>query len=364
MPRRGKRIRLAKGIYRDKSGIAATVSIGTGPAKRQREKRYPAGTPLRDMKAWQQDTAALLREDVGVAKRGTLKADAARYLKLAQYLKNWAGVRSEVRAWVALYGHLHRAQITPAHVREARVTWLAEGKAPKTVNDRVGRLRRLYRTLDATPQRPKPPTPCDPIDDLPVAEAPSVAPDAGLLVQVLRELEAGERKGTLRDAKTRARFLVLATTGKRPAEVMRTIPEDLSLETRVWRVRNAKGGRGPGIFINDDMLAAWHLFVEADAWGAFNTGSYARVLRTAGWPAGLRPYNLRHAVGQAMSAAGVDLADIQAHYGHRHISTTRRHYVPVLDSRLETASRKIDGRLARPAGTGDNPSPDSTSEQT
>lgn len=364
MPRRGKRVRLANGIYRDKTGIAATVSVGSGPAKRQREKRYPAGTALKVIKDWQQDTAAILRADLGVAKRGTLKADADRYLRLAQYLKNWSGVRSEVRAWTALYGPLHRTQITPAHVLEARVQWLADGYAPKTVNDRVGRLRRLYRTLDATPQRPTPPTPCDTIDDLPIVLAPSVAPEAGILITVLRNLEAGERHGTLRDAKTRARFLVLATTGKRPAEVMRAIPEDLSLETRVWRVRNAKGGWGPGIYLNDDMLAAWQLFVEADAWGAFNTGSYARTLRTAGWPAGLRPYNLRHGVGQAMSAAGVDLSDIQAHYGHRQIATTRRHYVPVLDSRLESASRKIDGRLARQDGTSDKPSPPTTSERT
>jgi integrase len=360
MPRRGKRLRLAKGIYRDKTGIAATVAIGTGPAKQQREKRYPHGTPLKDIKQWQLDTAAALREDVGVAKRGTLKADAKRYLRLATYLQNWSGVRSEVRAWTALYGSLHRAQITPAHVLEARVKWLAEGYAPKTVNDRVGRLRRLYRTLDATPQRKKPPTPCDTVEDLYVVEAPSVAPNVATIVTVLRNLEAGERKGTLRDAKTRARFLVKATTGKRPSEVMRAEPTDVDLEARTWRLRNGKGGWGPGIYLNDEMVAAWRLFIAADAWGPYNTGSYGRVLRTAGWPAGLRPYNLRHAVGQAMQAAGVELPDIQAHYGHKHISTTRRHYVPILDSRLESASRKIDGRLAREAGTADKPSPPST----
>lgn len=361
MPRRGKRLRLAKGIYRDKSGIAATVAIGTGPAKQQREKRYPHGTPLKEMKQWQADTAAELREDVGVAKRGTLKADATRYLKLAQYLKNWSGVRSEVRAWTALYGSLHRSQIKPSHVLEARVRWLAEGYAPKTVNDRVGRLRRLYRTLDATPQRKKPPTPCDTVEDLVVVEAPSVAPGAALLVRVLKNLEAGEHGGTLRDAKTRARFLVMATTGKRPSEVMRTERTDVDLDLRTWRVRNGKGGWGPGIYLNEDMLAAWRLFLEADAWGVFNTGSYGRVLRTAGWPPGLRPYNLRHAVGQAMQAAGVDLSDIQAHYGHKHISTTRRHYVPILDSRLQEASQKIEGRLAREDGTSDKSNQDTTS---
>jgi integrase len=360
MPRRGKRTRLAKGIYRDKSGLSATVAIGTGAAKQQREKRYPHGTPLKDMKQWQLDTAATLREDVGVAKRGTLAADAKRYLHLVKYLKNWSGVRSEVRAWTALYGARHRSQITPAHVLEARVKWLAEGYAPKTVNDRVGRLRRLYRTLDATPQRKKPPTPCDTIEDLYVVEAPSVVPEEAMVWEVLAKLEEGERNGTLRDAKTRARFLVQATTGKRPSEVMRTEPLDLDLTARTWRVRNGKGGQGPGIFLNDDMLEAWLVFIEADAWGWFNTGSVARVLRHAGWPAGLRPYNMRHAVGQKMQAAGVELPDIQAHYGHKQLTTTRKHYVPILDSRLESASRKIDGRMARKAGTDDKSSPPST----
>jgi integrase len=361
MPRRGKRLRLAKGIYRDKTGIAATVAIGTGPAKQQREKRYPHGTPLKDIKQWQLDTAAALREDVGVAKRGTLKADATRYLRLVAHLKNPSGVRSEVNAWVVRLGTLHRAQITPAHVLEARVAWLAAGYAPKTVNGRVDRLRTLYRTLDATPARPKPPTPCDPIEPLLIIQGPSVAPDVATVIAVLAQLESGEQAGTLRTAKTRARFLVLATTGKRASEVMRTQPADVDLETRIWRVRNGKGGWGPGIYLNDDMRAAWRAFIEADAWGVYNTGSFARCVRHAGWPAGLRPYTLRHAVGQAMSAAGVDLADIQAHYGHRQISTTRRHYVPVLGSRLEVASRKIDGRLARPAGTTDNSSSPNTS---
>lgn len=361
MPRRGKRLRLAKGIYRDKSGIAATVAIGTGAAKQQREKRYPCETPLKDMKQWQLDTAAELREDIGVAKRGTLRADAKRYLALVAHLKNPSGVRSEVDAWVARLGSTHRAQITPADVLEARVAWLDAGYAPKTVNGRVDRLRTLYRTLDATPHRPTPPTPCDPIEPLVIVQGPSVAPDVATVVHVLEHLEHGEQAGTLRNAKTRARFLVLATTGKRASEVMRAQPDDVSLETRVWRVRNGKGGWGPGIYLNDDMRAAWRVFVEADAWGSYNTGSFARRLRHAGWPAGIRPYNLRHAVGQAMSAAGVDLADIQAHYGHRQISTTRRHYVPVLGSRLEQASRKIDGRLARPAGTSDNPNTPNTS---
>jgi len=362
MPRRGSRVRLATGIYRDGSGIAATVKVGSGAHAVQREKRYPPDTPLKTIQTWQRDTAAALNPGAGGrVKRGTLAADAERYLTLVQHLQGWNGVRAEVRAWTALYGKLHRSKITAEHVLKARVRWLAEGYAPKTVNNRVDRLRVLYRRLDATPDRPRPHTPCDTVAPLPVSEAPAVAPDVAMVDRVAARLEAHERQGYLRSSKTRARFLVLATTGKRPSEVMRADREDVDLDRRVWKVRTGKGGWGPGIFLNDDMLAAWRLFIEADAFGWFDTSSYARRLYFAGWRPSLRPYNLRHGVGQAMSAAGIDLTDIQAHYGHTRASTTRRHYVPVLDTRLEDASRRIDGRfrylaepdrLAPKAGTG------------
>jgi hypothetical protein len=52
------------------------------------------------------------------------------------------------------------------------------------------------------------------------------------------------------------------------------------------------------------MLEAWRVFAEADAWGAFNTGSMAEVLRAAGWPKGIRPYNLRHSIGIGCQSLG------------------------------------------------------------
>ena len=120
----------------------------------------------------------------------------------------------------------------------------------------------------------------------------------------------------------------------------------------MWTSRSVSGGRvtgrggwGPGIYLNDDMMAAWELFVEADAWGIFRTGSLVRTTRRAGWPEGVRPYNLRHTVGISISEAGGDLADVQAHLGHKHISTTRKHYVPVLNSRMQKASELISGRI-------------------
>jgi hypothetical protein len=42
---------------------------------------------------------------------------------------------------------------------------------------------------------------------------------------------------------------------------------------------------------------------------------------------------------------GIDLADVSAVLGHRQITTTRRHYAPVLVSRLKRASERLAGRF-------------------
>jgi hypothetical protein len=93
------------------------------------------------------------------------------------------------------------------------------------------------------------------------------------------------------------------------------------------------------------MRAAWELFIAANAWGPFNTHSFARRLRNAGWPEQVRVYNLRHTTWITASERGADLADIQAGAGHRHIATTRRHYVPVLSSRMQRLSELLDKRF-------------------
>ena len=104
--------------------------------------------------------------------------------------------------------------------------------------------------------------------------------------------------------------------------------------------------------LNDDTLAAWRLFVKVKAWGHYETSAFARTLRAAGWPKNVPPYMARHTYGIALSEAGVDLADVQVLMGHRHISTTRQHYVPVLNSRIQEALRKVDGRLRLAASLG------------
>jgi hypothetical protein len=75
-----QRKRIAKGIYRDGIGLAPMVKVGTGQAARQRGKRFAFDTPLRDIKAWQNDTRLELGRSIGRtpdSTRGTLAHEAA-----------------------------------------------------------------------------------------------------------------------------------------------------------------------------------------------------------------------------------------------------------------------------------------------
>ena len=283
------------------------------------------------------------RTETPRAERYTLRADVPKYLKLVGHLASLKERRAHLDAWLVRVGDVYRHRITREDVLRARVAWLADKKSPKTINHRVATLRHLYRTLDG----PNATSPCDDVTPLEVPRTPITRISPELILTVDRNLQAMEAKrtGPPWDAKTRARFRVLVTTGKRPIEVMRAQPEDVNLDQRVWVPRDAKGGYTPGVYLNDDMLAAWRLFVEAGAWGRFSTGNFARTLRSAGWPAKVRPYQLRHTMWITASELGIDLADIAIGAGHKDPRMTRKAYVPVLNSRLQEMSERLDGRF-------------------
>lgn len=341
MPRRGKRRTISKGIYLDSTGYEVRVVVG-GHAY---YARMPKDSTLDELKQTRTALENRGRTDTPRAERGTLRAAVVRYLTLIQHLESWKDRRAHLDAWIAALGDVQRHRITASHVLAARVAWLRAKNplAPKTINHRVDTLRNLYKMLDGK----KAATPCDEIDPLPVPKTIIERISPALILAVDRNLQAMEAKrtGPPWTAKTRARFRVFVSTGKRPCEIMRAQPADVNLEARVWIPRDAKGGYCPGVYLNDDQLAAWKLFIEADAWGAYSTGAFARTIRSAGWPEGVRPYQARHTMWITASELGVDLADIAVGAGHKDARLTRRIYVPVLNSRLQRMGEALEGRF-------------------
>jgi site-specific recombinase XerD len=337
MPRRGSRVRLRAGIYKDAIGIAAVVCVG----KRQKERRFPFGHPLDLVEQWQRDERRLLELDTPKHPRGSLGADIKRYENAIRDLSGFVQRRAEIRAWErALGADRLRGRISQEDVRQVRGDWLASDVAPKTINNRVWALQHLYRTLDGHHIR----TPCDDFRPLTVPKRPAVRVPDALIRTIFDNMLEAERRGVLRDGKTRARFAVYASTGHRPSEIGRAQPLDVDLERRIWTPRDAKGGFCPGVYLNVDMLEAWKLFYAADAWGSFDSGSLASRIHAYGLPAHVPPYHLRHTVGILASESGADLRDVADHLGHKRTETTRRHYVPVLQSRLQRLSEALDSR--------------------
>ena len=202
-------------------------------------------------------------------------------------------------------------------------------------------MQHLYHLLDGE----RAPTPVDDVKPLQVPDSVKVLVNANVFRTVATNLQ---------DAKTRARFMVIASTGVRPSELKRTEPADVDLERRVWIVRTGKGGAPRAFWLNDEMIAAWEAFIAAGAWGAFDGSDYAKALYAAGWPKDVRPYQARHSVALELGERGIDLGDVQGWLGHKHVNTTRKHYAPVLVSRLKQASEKLAGRFNNWESTGES----------
>lgn len=350
MPPYGKTTTVERSIYRDRHGHEVVARVG----RFKQSKRFPLDTPLKILRAWRDATVADMRDEkTPTTDTTTLTGSIA---KLRQLTKIDGPTSAALNAWAQRHGSLPRRKLTAIVANQAIEGWRGEGKAPQTLFYRRLALENLWRILDG----PKAKTPVDDIHiPRPKAGRPVWVPDETILA-VVKQLELHEahgprtednpHTGRLRDAKTRARFLVLASTGQRPSQLKRAKPQDVDGgppdgEIMVWWVRAGKGGDPIPVYLTDDMRAAWAVFIAAKAWGPFDKRNFARTLRRCGWPDDVRPYNLRHATGLTLSESGVDLRDISSHLGHKSMQTTAGFYVPQLHSRLKSLGASLEGRF-------------------
>jgi integrase len=347
MPRKGKRIRVAENVFDDASGRA--IIYRDPVTKKQKELRADHGTPISAMRQRVEDALAQ-RGSGAPAPKGSLGEAVNRLEAIEQRIPGWVERRSELRAWCRAtidgrpLGDHSLAAIDEQTIRTVVNDWTGR-VAPKTIRQRLWTLKHLFKVLHGA----KAPTPADDIKPPSKVRRVPTFIDPQHVIDVYANLRAMEERGILRDGKTRARFMVRASTGRRPAEIMRAQPADVQIARREWRVRDAKGGWSEGVYLNAEMIAAWQAFADANAWGYFNTGAFMNTIRSAGWNPNddpyTRAYELRHNVGIALSDAGIDLADISGALGHKNLETTRRTYVPIRNARMQRASEAIDGRF-------------------
>lgn len=344
---RGVRARVASGVYQDAIGLAATVKVG----RIQKEKRFPLDTDLVEIKTWQKRTRGDLLikqplEAVPADRRSSFTRDVVRFLRTRKGLPSYKADRSHLAAWVERFPKKLRALIKPDDVRLALAHWRLNGQrrqyqtiarpiSRRTLRHRLRVLRELYHALDGNKAT-------TPVDDVDWPTIPKTIPrdvDLKTIKQVAAKMET-------RWPLDHARLLVLATTGRRPAEVMRTVPADLDFRRKRWTVQTAKGGEPTLLYLNDEMIAAWKRLINRQGLGTFDTGQYAKHLRKCGWPPGVRPYNVRHALAHAILREGGDLSDVQVHLGHSSIDTTRTFYAGIIAERAKQTSQALRGRFA------------------
>lgn len=331
------RTRIGLGIYRTAYGFAVIWK----DAGRNREKHFAPDTPHTTLTAFRRQQTKTARHAPGVAAtRGRFARDVVRYLRTRKGKPCYKSERSHLKAWLPRFGRGGRHAITPEAIQLQLAEWV--GLSAKTIRHRLNVLTQVFHLLD-----PKQPTPCDRAyvtrPKLPKRRPQGVPDD--IIATTAERLAEQERRGFLRDGKTRARFLVLATCGKRPCQVMRARQLDLKWAARVWDVEPAKNSLGGPLWLNDEMLAAWQAFDRAHAWGDYDPVSFAKTLRRNGWPAGVRPYNMRHQTLQTLSQKGVDFGAVQQAAGHASPVTTRDNYVPHELETSKAASAAIEGRF-------------------
>jgi integrase len=292
------RQRVEKGIYRDQHGLAAIVTVGAI----QREKRFPATTALKAIRAWREETRGALQKVAPTATRGTFAADAARYLDVVRTMPTFRERDAHVQLWIAEFGHRARHSITTTDVDVVLAGWLAAGLQPSTVRNRRTALLHVWNRLDG-PDAPNPVRRAVK-PEMPEPEARAIPyATIGKILAAMPDVGQG-RHGEARDdaSKTKARLAVIAFTGLPQSLLKRLTREMVDWQAgtvTVPRRRKGKGAKARTLTLTDAGLAAFERLAELDAWGPFSNSSMLKSFHRACGAAGLatpfpRVYDLRH----------------------------------------------------------------------
>ena len=326
-----RRVRVAEGIYKDRHGLAATVKVNGI----QREVRFPAGTPLKIIRARRDELRASLRT-LPPGERHTLAHDAKRYLDQVKntLLATFDDRCRDLAVWLPRFGHL-RTLALPSHLADlnAQMHDWRRTLAASSCNHRrhalLHQVRLLYGRRAA-------------VDLIDLVRFPPAPPKPRWVHRthidaVLAHLTPG--------SKTAARLQLMHWTGMRPSQMGRLVRADFHLDEPIpyVDVPRGKGGQLAAVPLVDEAVTAARAFIAADAFSPWSCPSANKAIRVAARKANCDPftvYQIRHSFATWLRHAGADLADIRDLYGHTDADTTRIYAAPTL-AKQRNAIRRL-----------------------
>lgn len=373
MPRTAKRVRIDTGIYEEGTRIAAVAFVGD----RRREKLFLAGTALRKIQTWQEDTRTALRVEIAKAAgeaapdphATTLKQDVEAYLKTVKgTMPSWKSRRSELHAWAEAFPRRERKSLTRVELATQLDLWARRGVAKSTLNKRRNALVQLWRAMDgpeaANPaqdtkrqREPKGAARGLPYEDL--AEVLGAIPDRGRPVKGAGKKHGKAGSGHPPLSLTKLRLAVMLYTGLPPIRIGRVTPEHLDLpHGRVWLEPRRKGRGRPGKWqpLTAKGVEAFRALAAAKAFGEFSSSSARKVLHRAIETvnvtrrqeqrpilAPFRPYDLRHSFATQALRVTKDLRAVQELLDHADIRTTAQYTEAAVSELERAAALALDG---------------------
>ena len=325
-----RRCRIAKGIYRDRHGLAATVKVNGV----QRERRFERETPVMTMRAWQDEARASLRT-LPKAAKNTLAYDVPPYLeRIRDRLTSFRDRRRALKQWLEKFSHVRTLSLE-LHIGElnAQLHEWRKTVSGATCNHRRDAVMNLVRELYGRRAAAG-------LGDLVIFPKPPPKPrwvERAHVADVLDRLEPR--------TKLRARLHLLHWTGMRPSQMSRLTPDHFRLDHEMPHVFVPRGKRGHSAVIPllEEGVAAATEFMALNAYGAWRTEGANRALAKAAHEARRKPfttYQIRHSFAAALRQTGADVADIQKLYGHTNPQTTEI-YAPAAMTKHREAIERV-----------------------
>lgn len=377
MPRRGKRVRIEEGIFRDDQGYEVRVGAGAkGNSRRYRFAGDATEDDLKAMRRWRSRRKAevAVAPTKARATTDTLRADVPRVLALFPTGDTRNNLEQLLDAWLSTpLAAMRRSDVTREDVKRQLATWGSDGGrsgagyAASTLNHRLSALRTLYRELDGDEgptagigkfKEPEPEARGVPME---VAEA--------ILVAIK---DRGGKKVPVRETRARTRLEVMLFTGIPPAQMKRLQPEHIDWDAPsvlVTARRKGKGASARRVPLLPQAVHALRTFDRLNLYGPFSTDAMRWTWNRARDKvamtitddtvrrvvASLRPYDLRHSFLTAVYLKSGDhraTSELGLHADER---TTRRYTLAAVGERARLALAAFPGTQPNPVAEQTHP---------